>query len=353
VNSDVSGILVLGVVLTAALVYGLVNFRRQFIWLYTYTAIIWLVVVLLFAVSMPVHGLLRIVYPWALPLLFLLPTCVQLYTNALFKTKSEDWVFYVLYLMPIFSMASSYPIITDATLYQKNVARLLAGEFLDLEHSLGVMSNSLIYLTAFSTMHSVLLMRRVRDARFTGPSWLYWCLPWLQLILSVGGLLSILVHGLGGASGQLVFILLSVVSIALGTYVVLLSRYEERKLTSVISDAMFFAPSAHGSIENFLRNLDGDAVRALFQDFTKSELASISLISTTEWESFFDEQRFSWPEFKNRVRVRYALQELNSGFLATKTVESLSLELGFQSRKSFYTAYESVTGEMFRAEVYR
>jgi methylphosphotriester-DNA--protein-cysteine methyltransferase len=79
----------------------------------------------------------------------------------------------------------------------------------------------------------------------------------------------------------------------------------------------------------------------------------MSLISNSEWDAFFTEQRFSWPDFKNRVRIRYALQELNSAYLATKTVESLSLELGFQSRKSFYTAFEAVTGESFRGEVYR
>lgn len=352
-NSDVSGILILLLVLTAVLAYGLTHFRRQFVWLYAYTAIIWVVFLFLLSVGLPIRGLLYITYPWSVPLLPLLPTCVQLYTNALFKTKSDDWVYYALYLIPVFSLVSAYGIVANPTLYQTNVAHILAGEFLDVEHLLGVMMSSLIYLTSFSMIHSILLIRRVREARFTGPGWLYWSLPWMQLILSGAGLFAIVVHVLGFASGQFMFTVLSMVSIALGTYVVLLSRYEERKLTSVISDAMFFAPSKHESIETFLRNLDGDAVRALFQEFTKPELASASLISSSDWDSFLHEQRFSWPEFKNRVRIRYALQELNSGYLATKTVESLSLELGFQSRKSFYTAFEAVTGESFRGEAYR
>lgn len=339
--------------LTATLAYGLSRFKWKFAWLYVYVAILCVMFIYLFAVGLNSPGMLQLVYPWSVPLLFLLPTCVQLYTNALFKTKSEDWVYYVLYLMPVFSVVSAYGIVANPTLYQKNVAHLLAGEFLDVEHLLGAIMSSLTYLTSFSIIHSVLIIRRVREARFTGPSWLYWSLPWMQLILSGAGLLAIVVHALGFASGQFMFTVLSMVSIALGTYVVILSRYEERKLTSVISDAMFFAPSKHESIETFLRNLDGDAVRALFQNFTKPELVSASLISSSDWDSFLHEQRFSWPEFKNRVRIRYALQELNSGYLATKTVESLSLELGFQSRKSFYTAFEAVTGESFRGEAYR
>lgn len=351
-TSDVSGILILVLVLTAALAYGLTHFRRQFIWLYAYTAIILVKLLFVLIVGLSNQGLLYIIYPWSVPLLYLLPTCVQLYTNALFKIKSEDWMYYVLYLMPVFSVVSAYGIAANPMLYQKNVAHLLTGEFLDVEHLLGAMTSSLTYLASFSMVHAVLLIRRVREARYTGPGWLYWSLPWMQFILSGAGLLAIVVHVLGFASGQFMFTVLSMVSVALATYVVLLSRYEERKLTSVISDAMFFAPSKHESIETFLRNLDGDAVRALFQEFTKPELASASLISSSDWDSFLQEQRFSWPEFKNRVRIRYALQELNSGYLATKTVESLSLELGFQSRKSFYTAFESVTGESFRGEAY-
>lgn len=340
--------------LTATLAYGLSRFKWQFAWLYAYVAILCVMFIFLFAVGLNSPGMLQLVYPWSVPLLFLLPTCVQQYYSAMFKIKSENWVYYVLYLMPVFSMISSYGIMADSALYQKNVALLFAGEFLEVQHALSTtMTSSMTYLTSFSLFHAVFLIRMVRAARFTGPSWLYWSLPWMQLILSGAGLFAIVVYVLGFTSGQFMFTVLSMVSIALGTYVVLLSSYDERKLTGVISDAMFFAPSKHEPIETFLRNLDGDTVRALFQEFTKLELANASLISSFDWESFLHEQRFSWPDFKSRVRIRYALQELNSGYLANKTVESLSLELGFQSRKSFYTAFEAVTGESFRTEVYR
>lgn len=351
-NSDVSGVLIVLLVLTAALAYGLSRFKWKFVWLYAYTATMLVLFVFLLSVSLPIRGLLYCTYPWFTPMLALLPTFAQQYSNALFKIKSEDFLNYVLLLLPMFTVVMSYGTVADSALYQKNLAHLFAWEFFEVKHVIGTMTSSLTYLTTFSTMHAVLLFKRVRIARLTGPSWLYWTLPSLQLILSASGLFAIIVHGFGLASGQFFIIVLSVVSIALGTYVVIVSRYEERKLTSVISDAMFFAPSKHEPIEIFLRNLDGDSVRALFQEFTKPELASASLISSADWDSFLHEQRFSWPEFKNRVRIRYALQELNSGYLATKTVESLSLELGFQSRKSFYTAFEAVTGESFRAETY-
>ena len=348
-----SGILVLLLALTAALAYGLNQFRRQFSWLYAYVAVLWLTLLFLFSAGLPSRGLLQLIYPWGTPLLFLTPTCVQLFTNSLLKTKSEDWVFYVLLLMPVFSMLSAAGTFTDSELFQRNVSYLFAGEFLKLEHKLGDIANSFTYLSSFSLVHSILLIRRVRDARFTGPSWLYWSVPTLQLVLSAGVLCAIIMSVLGLAAGQFVFVLITFVSIGTGSYVVILSRYEERKLTAVISDALFFAPSKHLGVEDFLRNLEGDLVRSLFKDFTKTKLASISLITNAEWDAFFTEQRFSWPDFKNRVRIRYALQELNSAYLATKTVESLSLEVGFQSRKSFYTAFEAVTGESFRGEVYR
>lgn len=352
-SSDVSGILVLMLVLTAALVYSLTHFRRQFAWLYAYVAILWLISLFLFSVGLPNRGLLQLIYPWGVPLLYLTPTCIQLFTNSLLKTKSEDWVFYVLYLMPIFSTVSAFGTFADSDQLESNVALLFTGEFLLVEHKLGVVVNSFTYLTSFSVVHSILLIRRLQYSRFTGPSWLFWSLPTLQLILSASGLCAIIIHVLGVSSGQFMFTALTFVSIAIGAYVVILTRYEERKLTAVISDALFFAPSKHAGIEDFLRNLEGDVVRSLFQDFTKPKLASISLIPNVEWDAFLTEQRFSWPDFKNRVRIRYALQELNSAYLATKTVESLSLELGFQSRKSFYTAFEAVTGESFRGEVYR
>jgi hypothetical protein len=313
-------------VLTTALAYGLTHFRRQFVWLYAYTAIIWVIFLFLLSVGLPIRGLLYITYPWSVPLLFLLSTCIQLYTNSLFKTKSQDWVYYVLYLMPVFSVVSAYGTVANPTLYQKNVAHLLAGEFLYVEHLLGALTSSLTYLTSFSMVHSILLIRRVREARFTGPGWLYWSLPWMQLILSVAGLFAIVVHVLGFASGQFMFTVLSMVSIALGTYVVLLSRYEERKLTSVISDAMFFAPSKHESIETFLRNLDGDAVRALFQEFTKPELASASLISSSDWDSFLHEPGGS-------------LKSIGTSYWNSPNTGATN-ESGFSARPGGYRSYD-------------
>jgi len=112
-SSDVSGVLVLVLVLTAALTFGLFHFRRPFTWLYTYVAVLWVVSMFLFAVGLSSRGLLQLIYPWGVPLLFLMPTCVQLFTNSLLKAKSEDWVFSVLYLMPIFSTVSAFGTVAD------------------------------------------------------------------------------------------------------------------------------------------------------------------------------------------------------------------------------------------------
>jgi uncharacterized membrane protein YhaH (DUF805 family) len=298
--------------------------------------------------------MLQLIYPWGLPLVFALPTLIQLNHSALTRTKNEDWVYYFLFLMPFFAVISGYGILLKASLYHKNLDRLFAGEFLELQHLLGGVISSIPYYLIFSIVHAALLIVKLRDARISGPSWVLFVLPVVHIILAVGCLFAVVATSTGISSGQFLFLVLSMVSLAVGAYVVAMTRYEEHKLTSIISNAMFFAPSKNKVIERFLLS-DHDSVllRTLFQDFTKQNLADVSVISVSDWEAYFNQQRFSWPEFKSRVRIRYALQELNSGYLATKTVESLSLELGFKSRKSFYTAFESVTGHSFSGSPYR
>lgn len=352
-NSDVSGVLVMLLLLTATLAYGLLRFKWKFVWLYAYVAILWIINFYLFAVGLGSRDLMLVLYPLCFPVLVALPTCLEQYSNALFQNKGDSVVKYVLYLMPVYSAVCTYGIMADSALYEKNLAHLFAGEFIKINHIIGTMTGALTLGTIFSLLHAVYLIRTGRSARFSGPSYIYLGLPWLQIILMGGGLLAIVVNALGLKSAQFSFFVISSVSVALGVYVVLISRYEERKLTSIISNAMFFAPSMNKVIEGFLLDPDVKVLSVLFQEFTKQNLAEISLISCSDWDTFFTEQRFSWPEFKNRVRIRYALQELNSGYLATKTVESLSIELGFKSRKSFYTAFEAVAGKSFRGEVYR
>ena len=353
-NIDVSGILVLVLILSAVLAYSLTHFRRQFLSLYVYTAVLLGLFLLLLSIALRSRGMLQLIYPWGLPLVFALPTLVQLNHSALTRTKNEDWVYYFLFLMPFFAVISGYGILLKASLYHKNLDRLFAGEFLELEHLLGDVISSIPYFLIFSAVHSTLLILKLREARISGPSWVLLALPVVHIILGVGCFFAIVATVLGISSGQFLFLVLSMASLAVGAYVVALTRYDGRKLTRNISNAMFFAPSKNNVIESFLL-IDHDSVplRTLFQDFTKQNLADVSVISVSDWEAYFIEQRFSWPEFKNRLRIRYALQELNSGYLATKTVESLSFELGFKSRKSFYTAFESVTGHGFSGSLYR
>lgn len=352
-NIDQGVIIFMVLIQTAVLAYALTHLRRRFLPLYCYVAVLLVLFLMLLAIVLRSRGMLQLIYPWGLPLIFLMPTLVQYHYIAITKSKTEDWVYYFLFLMPIFSIISGYGILTDAALYQKNLDHLLAGEFLELEHLLGGIISSLPYVLVFSIVHSIQLVRKLRSARFTGPFWVHSGLPVLQIILSLGCFFAVVSHVFGISSGQYIFFVLSMVSLAMGVYVVSVTHYEELKLTSMISNAQFFAPSKNGAIDHFLYNLDGVQMRVLFLNFSKPNLVITSLISNIDWQAFFTEQRLSWPEFKSRVRIRYAIQQLRSNYLDTKTVESLSLELGFKSRKSFYTAFESVTGESFHVEVYR
>jgi AraC-like DNA-binding protein len=52
----------------------------------------------------------------------------------------------------------------------------------------------------------------------------------------------------------------------------------------------------------------------------------------------------SFVEYKKMVRIHDAIKLLESGFLKSKTMESLAIEVGFSSYKPFYTSFKSITG---------
>ena len=46
----------------------------------------------------------------------------------------------------------------------------------------------------------------------------------------------------------------------------------------------------------------------------------------------------------NLYRIRHAIELIEDGYLKSRTVESLAIEVGFCSRKTFYVAFKRETG---------
>ena len=82
-------------------------------------------------------------------------------------------------------------------------------------------------------------------------------------------------------------------------------------------------------------------------------MSEISNIAEKDWDAYLKEVQMSWPLFKNHMRIKYALSVLERGYLKKFTLVSLILELGFESRSSFYRVFELVTKQSFEANKYK
>jgi AraC-like DNA-binding protein len=52
----------------------------------------------------------------------------------------------------------------------------------------------------------------------------------------------------------------------------------------------------------------------------------------------------SFPDFKNMLRIKYALIKIKDGILDHQTIESLALQSGFKSRSQFSRSFSEFTG---------
>lgn len=55
--------------------------------------------------------------------------------------------------------------------------------------------------------------------------------------------------------------------------------------------------------------------------------------------------RYSFPEFRNILRIQYVLKEFSRGQHRSHTIEAIGLRAGFSSRSSFFRVFKTVTGK--------
>jgi transcriptional regulator GlxA family with amidase domain len=54
--------------------------------------------------------------------------------------------------------------------------------------------------------------------------------------------------------------------------------------------------------------------------------------------------KISFNEFKSTIRIKKAMQFLQVGYLASNTMESLAVEVGFSTYSSFFKNFKETTG---------
>ena len=93
-------------------------------------------------------------------------------------------------------------------------------------------------------------------------------------------------------------------------------------------------------------------------DFTRPKLTLDNLVARSgipaeEWQAYLQHQGTNFSQLKKKVRIGYALELLNEGYLNDYTVDSLSETVGYKSRTSFYSVFEEITGRPFNAKLFK
>ena len=82
-----------------------------------------------------------------------------------------------------------------------------------------------------------------------------------------------------------------------------------------------------------------------------SDLVMETGISFETWSAYLTWTDCTFIGFKRKIRIQYAKQLVDSGYLNQYSVDGLSEKIGYQSRTSFYSAFNEVEGVSFT--VYR
>ncbi|PQB03133.1 hypothetical protein BST83_17560 [Polaribacter filamentus] len=86
--------------------------------------------------------------------------------------------------------------------------------------------------------------------------------------------------------------------------------------------------------------------------FTISDFARNLNIPTSHLIYLFKyHSKISFADFKKSIRIRQAIDHIESGYLNKNTIESLAQKVGFSTYTSFYTSFKEITGKSPRLYV--
>lgn len=86
--------------------------------------------------------------------------------------------------------------------------------------------------------------------------------------------------------------------------------------------------------------------------FTISDFARILDIPASHLSYIYKyHSTISFSDFKKSIRIRHAIEFIQSGYLEKNTIESLAKKVGFSTYTSFYTSFKDITGKSPRMYV--
>lgn len=95
-------------------------------------------------------------------------------------------------------------------------------------------------------------------------------------------------------------------------------------------------------INSIVGEIDSNTINLLNN---KQSFILNSGFSLTEWEAFFFLTKTNWNYFKKFIRVRRALNLMDSGFLNSRTMDDLATAVGYSTRASLYTSFRQISGQ--------
>jgi len=112
---------------------------------------------------------------------------------------------------------------------------------------------------------------------------------------------------------------------------------ELRRITA--GELLFESQPIHPDLSKFLE--DKEMCRTFFTgtQITIEKLIEFSHIDSTKWTNYFMSTNTSLIGLKQKIRVDYAKELVENGFLYAHSIDALAMEIGYRSRTSFYTAF--------------
>ena len=351
---DYSGLFAIWTILTVGMFYSFLPAIRKFHSLRGLIALFWLVSTALSSIYLQDRFVIQVFYPWILPLLYLFPAFIEGHTNQIIGVpifNRRDFPFIVMPFISALSVVVMF--ITDPSQYEDNIHNILALDILELELGLNSFLASMLFLSIFSMAHAVTALLKLVNVKTNYTSWVYLTWPWLEGIMAFGIMLYITMNMIEVRSGMLFQLIFGVVSIILFVYLLGLRRSEKARSEDNFIFFHLLHATKNSNIKEFLQITEHNSDLKLMADFTKENLSFLSQIQASEWDTYLIEVQMSWPVFKSHVRIQYAIKAIKDGYLEKFTLASLIGDLGYDSRSSFYKAFELVTKNPFDIRAYK
>lgn len=124
---------------------------------------------------------------------------------------------------------------------------------------------------------------------------------------------------------------------------------ELRRITA--GELLFDSQPFHPDLTKFLE--DKEMCRKFFTgtQISIEKLIEFSNVDSTIWTNYFMSTNTSLVGLKQKIRVGYAKELVEDGFLHAHSIDALAMEIGYRSRTSFYTAFlnqEEISFTLFK-----